>query len=197
MFTGIVEQMGTVVAVSQHGSSVDFWLSAALCNELKVDQSLSHDGVCLTVTAVDRDKEQYSVTAIQETLKRSSLGSWEKGTSVNLERCLKADGRFDGHIVQGHIDCQASCTNVSDKDGSWIFGFSFEDDGENSKLLVQKGSITVNGVSLTIVDCWEGGFEIAIIPYTYEHTNFGDLAPGDKVNIEFDILGKYVRKMLE
>ena len=173
-----------------HSNSV-FWLKCSFTSELKIDQSLSHNGVCLTITAIDADR--YSVTAIKETLEKSNLGFLKPGNKVNLERCLKYDGRLDGHIVQGHVDCTAKVESVTEFDGSWEIGFSFET--HSGRITVEKGSVTVNGVSLTVVKSRNGFFSVAIIPFTWEHTTFNTLNPGDTVNIEFDIIGKYVARM--
>ncbi len=191
MFTGIVEAKGRLEERVEKGTNVEFCFSSGISQELRVDQSVSHNGVCLTVTKVEGDK--HWVTAIDETLKRSNLGSVNVGSSVNLERCMKADGRFDGHVVQGHVDLTAEVVGIDEEDGSWIFKFYHLD---TSEVTVDKGSITVNGVSLTCFDTKNNYFTVAIIPYTFEHTNFGELQVGDKVNIEFDILGKYIRKLV-
>ena len=190
MFTGIIEELGHVVAVENDGGNTHFKIKANMASELKIDQSLAHDGCCLTV--VDVEAGQYVVTAIQETLKRTALGKWEVGTAVNLERCMKNDGRFDGHIVQGHVDCTAICTDIKEQDGSWAFFFSYEAD----HITVEKGSITVNGTSLTVVDSQEKYFSVCIIPYTYENTTFKNLKKGSVINLEFDVLGKYIQKYL-
>lgn len=193
MFTGIIETVGEVVAAEREGTNINFRIKSSLAPELKVDQSVSHNGVCLTVTAVSGDT--YEVTAIDETLKKTNLGVWKEGSLVNLERCMPANGRFDGHIVQGHVDQTGICTSVEDQDGSWLFGFSY-DAGENDNITVEKGSICVNGVSLTVVNSGEGTFQVAIIPYTFQHTNFCTLAAGHPVNLEFDVLGKYIQRLL-
>ena len=160
--------------------------------ELKIDQSVAHNGVCLTV--VDIQDDTYEVTAIEETLKRTNLGDWKPGSYVNLERCMTAGGRFDGHIVQGHVDTTATCVSVEERDGSWNFHFEY-DRGEG-RITVEKGSITINGVSLTVVDSSNEGFSVSIIPFTYEQTNFKDIQKGTRVNLEFDIVGKYVARLL-
>ena len=190
MFTGIIEELGHVVAVENDGGNTHFKIKANMASELKIDQSLAHDGCCLTVVHIEAD--EYVVTAIQETLKRTALGKWEVGTAVNLERCMKNDGRFDGHIVQGHVDCTAICTDIKEQDGSWAFFFSYEAD----HITVEKGSITVNGTSLTVVDSQEKYFSVCIIPYTYENTTFKNLKKGSVINLEFDVLGKYIQKYL-
>ena len=190
MFTGIIEELGHVVAIEKDGGNTHFKIKANMASELKIDQSLAHDGCCLTVVHVEVG--QYVVTAIQETLKRTALGKWEVGTAVNLERCMKNDGRFDGHIVQGHVDCAAICTDIQEQDGSWAFFFTYEAD----HITVEKGSITVNGTSLTVVDSKEKEFSVCIIPYTYENTTFHNLKKGSVINLEFDVLGKYIQKYL-
>ena len=192
MFTGIIESLATVTQVETEGSNRTFTLNASLAPELKVDQSLAHDGVCLTVTAVQGNT--YTVTAVEETLRRTTLGNWKPGTVVNLERCLAVGGRLDGHLVQGHVDLAGVCTRRTDRGGSWEFAFAYDE--KSGHLTVEKGSICVNGVSLTVVDSGPGTFSVAIIPYTYEHTGFGRLQPGDPVNLEFDILGKYLQKLV-
>ena len=186
MFTGIVETVGKVEEMDKQGSNIDFAITSDISNELKVDQSVSHNGVCLTVTKVAEGK--HWVTAIDETLKKSNLGDVINGSRINLERCMKADGRFDGHIVQGHVDTTASVTSIKDEDGSWLFSFELHEEG----LVVEKGSICINGTSLTCFDVDKKIFSVAIIPYTFEHTNFNQLEVGDVVNIEFDIIGKYI-----
>ncbi|WP_420318213.1 riboflavin synthase [Ekhidna sp.] len=186
MFTGIVETVGKVEEISQVGSNVDFVISSLISDELKVDQSVSHNGVCLTVTRVDEGR--HWVTAIDETMKKSNLVELNVDSQINLERCMKADGRFDGHIVQGHVDTTATVKEISDENGSWIFTFELQKDG----LVVEKGSICINGTSLTCFAVDKKIFSVAIIPYTFEHTNFNQLAVGNTVNIEFDIIGKYI-----
>ena len=193
MFTGITESIGEVIAIEPTGSNLTFSIRSVLAPELKVDQSVSHNGVCLTVTDVRTD--QYRVTAIDETLQKTNLGEWKVGTKVNLERCMPANGRFDGHIVQGHVDQTAVCTRVESRDGSWLFDFHY--DAAAGNLTVEKGSISVNGVSLTVFNSTDDSFRVAIIPYTYENTNFHDLKPGNRVNLEFDIVGKYLQKMMK
>jgi len=193
MFTGIIEKTGTVEAIERTGSNVHFTIKAPFVSELKVDQSVAHNGVCLTITDVI-DRSHYKVTAIDETLQKTNLGDWKKGTIINLERCVRPDGFLDGHIVQGHVDQTATCTGKENKDGSWIFRFSYSADNQN--LIVKKGSISINGISLTVVDDLPREFSVAIIPYTFEHTNFKTLEPGMKVNLEFDIIGKYVAKLI-
>lgn len=191
MFTGIIETKGKLTKLEQEGTNIHFTFSSAITDQLKVDQSLAHNGVCLTVVNVDA--ETYTVTAIDETLKRTNLGNLKVGDEVNLERCMKADGRFDGHIVQGHVDQLGELVSVEEKNGSHLFTFK-HDKGEN--FTVDKGSITVNGVSLTAFDTSDTAFSVAVIPYTYEHTTFKHLRVGNKVNLEFDIIGKYVSRMM-
>ena len=192
MFTGIIESVGEVTGVKKSGTNLTFTIQSVLAPELKVDQSVSHNGVCLTVVGVDTDC--YQVTAIDETLKKTNLGDWRLGTQVNLERCMPANGRFDGHIVQGHVDQTAVCTAVIEQEGSWLYDFEY--DPQPGHLTVEKGSISINGVSLTVFNSAENSFRVAIIPYTYEHTNFHRIRVGDRVNLEFDIIGKYLSKML-
>lgn len=190
MFTGIIETTGQIKDVKKEGSNRHFNIQSSISEELKVDQSVAHDGVCLTVTGVDKDS--HWVTAIDETLKKSILGTWQPGKSINLERCMKADSRFDGHIVQGHVDGVAKVENIEEEEGSWVFTFAVA----NTQLMVEKGSITINGTSLTCFDVTDGTFKVAIIPYTYQHTTFQYLKSEHQVNLEFDIIGKYVQKMV-
>jgi len=192
MFTGIIEATGLVIGKEATGTNITFTLRSSIAGELRVDQSLSHNGVCLTV--IRQDDESYSVTAIDETLKKSNLGLLNPGDSVNLERCMPANGRFDGHIVQGHVDQTGVCAAVKEENGSWLFDFEYDPQAGN--LTVEKGSICVNGVSLTCFNSGEGKFTVAIIPYTFENTIFKFLKPGDTVNLEFDIVGKYISKLL-
>lgn len=192
MFTGIIETTGTVEAIRSEGGNKRFSVRSGISPELKVDQSVSHNGVCLTVTAVSDGIHE--VVAIAETLSRSSLGTLLEGSVVNLERCMPANGRFDGHIVQGHVDCTGTVKAVHDRDGSWQFDFTFPE--EHAALVVEKGSVCINGVSLTCFNCGEDTFSVAIIPYTMEHTTFRTLRAGDTVNLEFDIVGKYVRRLV-
>ncbi len=192
MFTGIIEAVGRIIQVESENSNVTFCVESEVSNQLKVDQSVSHDGVCLTVTKVETNK--HWVTAIHETLQKSNLIGWKTGTQVNLERCMIANGRFDGHIVQGHVDQVGEVKSVRDENGSWLFEFEY--DASLGNVTVEKGSIAVNGVSLTCFNSREGAFSVAIIPYTFEHTGFGKLKAGNKVNLEFDIIGKYVKRLL-
>lgn len=190
MFTGIIEDIGEVVEIQQKDSNVTYRIQSPLAQELKIDQSLAHDGVCLTVVRLWEDA--YAVTAIEETLKRTNLKAYQVGTKVNLERALKMNARLDGHVVQGHVDQVGKIKSIEDKDGSWLINVVYED---AKFITVEKGSICLNGISLTIVDSHENGFSVAIIPYTWEHTNLKDKKVGDLLNIEFDILGKYVQKL--
>ncbi|MFM7053586.1 MAG: riboflavin synthase [Bacteroidota bacterium] len=192
MFTGIIESISVVKSIRKNGTNMEFGFECPFVSELKIDQSLSHNGVCLTVTGIENGI--YNVTAISETLDRTNLGRLAIGDTVNVERCMLMGGRLDGHIVQGHVDTVAKCESISDMDGSWLYRFSFPE--QESNLIVEKGSVCINGVSLTVVDASNGIFSVAIIPYTYENTNFKDLKPGDLVNLEFDVIGKYVAKML-
>lgn len=191
MFTGIIEATGTVSAIETDGGNVHFFIRAGMASELKVDQSVAHNGVCLTVVEINDDT--YKVTAINETLEKTNLGKLKPSDMVNLERCMPSHGRFDGHVVQGHVDQVAVCNSVTEQDGSYIF--QFEVPG-GTQLIVEKGSICINGISLTCFNVKDTSFEVAIIPFTYEHTNIGQVTKGMAVNIEFDILGKYVQKMM-
>ena len=191
MFTGIIEQLGIIEAIEIDGSNKNFTIHSTISQELKADESVAHNGVCLTVT--DIFKDTYSVTAIEETLIKSNLNDLKIGDGVNLERAMRWDGRLDGHLVQGHVDQTAKCTKLEELDGSYYYHFEHD---ESKFINVEKGSVCVNGVSLTVVDVWKNGFSVAIIPYTFEHTNFKFIVPGKHVNIEFDIIGKYVSKMI-
>lgn len=193
MFTGIIETLGEVVTVEKDRSNVIFGVKSSISHQLKVDQSVAHNGVCLTVTHVAGDI--HHITAIDETLLKSNIGELKKGDLLNLERCVQAMGRLDGHIVQGHVDTCGTCISVKEDNGSWRFHFSHPVSPEF--MTVQKGSITINGVSLTVVESAPDGFSVAIIPYTYAHTNFRDIKAGDAVNLEFDIIGKYVSAWME
>ena len=192
MFTGIIESIGKIEKIDREGKNIKLTLSSNLSSELRVDESLSHNGVCLTVT--DCDKNSYSVTIIDESLKKTNFSSVKVGSQINLERSLKIDGRLDGHIVQGHIDDIAKCIKKIDQDNSWLFTFEFSE--KFSDLIIEKGSICINGVSLTCFDTSKTNFTVAIIPHTYDNTNFKLLNKGDYVNLEFDILGKYIKKIM-
>lgn len=191
MFTGIVETLGLVTELEKVGGNLNITLKSAITPELKIDQSVSHNGVCLTV--VDIDGDSYSVTAIEETLQKSNIGKLQEGQRVNLERAMKLGDRLDGHIVQGHVDQTGICIEKTEQNGSWLF--TFEYNKETNNITIEKGSITVNGVSLTVVNSQENIFGVAIIPYTYEHTNFCELQIGSEVNLEFDVIGKYIQKL--
>ncbi len=192
MFTGIIESLGKVIARRQEQGNVHFCIDSELAHALKIDQSIAHNGVCLTVTKLDQDC--YWVTAIEESLRKSNLGDLQEGSDVNLERCMMMGGRLDGHIVQGHVDQTAICTSAKEDNGSWLFTFQYNSALGN--VTVEKGSICINGVSLTCFDSKADEFTVAIIPYTYEHTTFKSLKEGDRVNLEFDIIGKYVQRMM-
>jgi riboflavin synthase len=192
MFTGIIEALGAVTRIDKEGTNRNFCIESDISSELKVDQSISHSGVCLTVTKIAEDC--HWVTAIDETIEKSNLGSLKVGDLVNLERCMIANGRFDGHIVQGHVDQTGICKAIKEVGGSWLFDFEYEPYVGN--VTVEKGSICINGVSLTCFNSKPNGFTIAVIPYTFEHTNFNQLKPGNTVNLEFDIIGKYVKKLI-
>lgn len=191
MFTGIVENVALISKLEKIKNNLNITLQTSLAQEFKVDQSVSHNGICLTV--VDVSKEEYVVTAIEETIEKSSIGFWEVGDFINIERAMKIGARLDGHMIQGHVDQIGQCTELIEKNGSWIFTFKYT--GSNN-VTVEKGSIAVNGISLTVVNSKENSFSVAIIPYTHDHTNFNRLKVGDNVNLEFDILGKYIAKML-
>ncbi len=190
MFTGIIEQLAEVVSLERENSNIRFSLKSSITNEMKIDQSIAHNGVCLTV--VDIEKDVYSVVAVNETLNKSNLRSLEIGSKVNIERCMKIGARFDGHIVQGHVDQTAVCTKLKEDNGSHIFTFDYED---SDNITVEKGSVCVNGVSLTVINSKQNSFSAAIIPYTFKNTNFHTVKLGMLVNLEFDILGKYLSKM--
>ncbi|MBP3942867.1 riboflavin synthase [Sphingobacteriaceae bacterium WQ 2009] len=192
MFTGIIETIGEVSRIEQENTNLHFYIKSNLSSTFKIDQSVAHNGVCLTVVGIEDDI--HKVTAIDETLKKSTLGSLQVGDLINIERCTQAGGRFDGHIVQGHVDQVAHCIAKEDQNGSWLFTFEYERNKEN--ITVEKGSVTVNGISLTVVDSGINQFSVAIIPYTIEHTNLQHVAVGSVVNIEFDIIGKYVSKIM-
>lgn len=194
MFTGIIEQLGKITKIEKENTNVHLTVKADFTNELKIDQSVAHNGICLTVVKIDNDKKEYVVTAIKETLDRSNLGDFEVGTLVNLERCTAIGHRLDGHIVQGHVDQTGICTEIKNENGSWVYRFEYEPNGH---ITVEKGSICINGVSLTVCDSTPNSFTVSIIPYTQEETNFKTLKIGSKVNLEFDIVGKYVSKLFE
>lgn len=192
MFTGIVEQIGTIVSIEKELENVHFTVESSITDELKIDQSVAHNGCCLTVVSITAN--HYVVTAIAETIHKTNLGHWNVGDKINLERCMQMNGRLDGHIVQGHVDTTAQCIKIEDQKGSWKFTFRYEQHPEH--ITVEKGSITINGTSLTVVDSLATEFSVCIIPYTFEFTNFHTLKVGDAVNLEFDIIGKYVAKLL-
>ncbi|TZG00260.1 riboflavin synthase (plasmid) [Chryseobacterium panacisoli] len=193
MFTGIIEAVGVIEKIEEKGSNIDFTLTCPFTNELKIDQSLAHNGCCLTV--VEIKDNQYVVTAINETLEKTNLGKWKLGIVVNLERCMKMDGRLDGHIVQGHVDKTGEVVGIENKDGSYFITMKYDNDG--SFVTVPQGSITVNGISLTVAKSEDAQFSVAIIPYTWEFTNMKHLKIGDKVNLEFDIIGKYIARLIK
>lgn len=193
MFTGIIETLGIIKDIRKDGTNLDLTISSSLTSSLKIDQSLAHNGICLTVVAIEEDN--YTVTAIQETVEKTTIGNWEAGDLINLERAMKLDARLDGHIVQGHVDQVGSCIKIKESDGSWYF--TFEYDSKQNNITIEKGSITVNGVSLTVVNSKQNEFSVAIIPYTFEHTNFKNFKIGSKINLEFDVIGKYVARLYE
>ena len=194
MFTGIIENLGTVAKVEKHQTNLELYVESSLASELKIDQSVAHNGICLTVVEIFGDRT-YRVTAIDETIAKTNIGDLKEGDKVNIERCMTMGARLDGHIVQGHVDQIGACEGVEEQDGSWIYSFSY--DPLLGNVTVEKGSITVNGTSLTVVNSVERGFSVAIIPYTYENTVFHTLRKGDRVNLEFDVIGKYVARMME
>lgn len=191
MFTGIIETLGIIQDIQKDQDNLHVTVSSSLTNELKIDQSVAHNGVCLTVVAIEEDR--YTVTAIQETILKTNLGSWNIHDAVNLERAMKLGDRLDGHIVQGHVDQTGVCKSIEETQGSWRY--TFEYDASLHNLTIEKGSITVNGVSLTVVDSKPNEFSVAIIPYTYEHTNFHSFTVGTRINLEFDVIGKYVNRL--
>jgi riboflavin synthase len=193
MFTGIIENTGTIREIITTGTNKSFWVASPLAADLKIDQSLSHNGVCLTIEEIKSD--MHRVTAIEETLLKTNLGIWQNSDLINLERCMQLNGRLDGHIVQGHVDCTAVCTEVTAKEGSWEYSFSFPE--EFAAFIIEKGSVTVNGISLTCFNVTNNQFTVAIIPYTFEHTNMSSLKKNDRVNIEWDVVGKYVQRMMK
>tara|TARA_B100000035_G_scaffold302498_1_gene300163 strand:- start:756 stop:1352 length:597 start_codon:yes stop_codon:yes gene_type:complete len=194
MFTGIIENLGTVAKVEKHQTNLELYVESSLASELKIDQSVAHNGICLTVVEIFGDRT-YRVTAIDETIAKTNIGDLKEGDKINIERCMTMGARLDGHIVQGHVDQIGVCEGIEEQDGSWIYSFSY--DPSLGNVTVEKGSITVNGTSLTVVNSVEGGFSVAIIPYTYENTVFHTLRKGDRVNLEFDVIGKYVARMME
>lgn len=191
MFTGIIETLGTIQEIKKENTNLHISIASTITDELKVDQSVAHNGVCLTVVAIN--KNQYTVTAINETLEKTNLSDWKVGDLVNLERAMKLGDRLDGHIVQGHVDQIGVCTSIEEANGSWIYTFKYDEKYNN--ITIEKGSITVNGVSLTVVNSKKNEFSVAIIPYTYEHTNFKTFEVNTKVNLEFDVIGKYVSRL--
>ena len=193
MFTGIIEDLGHVVSLVKDGTNLNITLKSKFTNDLKIDQSIAHNGVCLTVTHIDYEKKLYKVTAIEETLDKSTFRSLVVNDSINLERAMKLGDRLDGHIVQGHVDQTGKCVNIKEANGSWIFTFEYDPNKDN--ITIEKGSITINGVSLTVIDSRSNSFSVAIIPYTYKHTNFNKLKVGDLINLEFDVIGKYVARL--
>jgi len=193
MFTGIIEELGEVIELNRDRDNLHITVKSELSKELKIDQSLAHNGVCLTV--VDLGENSHTITAIQETIDKSNIGDINLGSKLNLERAMQLGARLDGHIVQGHVDQTAKCTEVIEAEGSWVYTFTYDDTYDN--LTIEKGSITVNGVSLTVVNSKESGFSVAIIPYTHEHTNFHQIKVDDTVNLEFDVIGKYVARLLQ
>jgi riboflavin synthase len=195
MFTGIIESTANLISKIKSGTNVSFVFESNLTNELKIDQSLSHNGVCLTVEEVYKNKNQYQVTAIEETLQKTNLGEMGINELVNLERCMPANGRFDGHIVQGHVDQMGGCKKITDLNGSWLITVSY--DNSLGNLTVEKGSICLNGISLTVINSFDTEFSVAIIPYTWQNTMLKNLRIGQKVNLEFDIIGKYIAKLLK
>ncbi len=192
MFTGIIESMGEIHSLTKEGENLHIEIKSSLTPELKIDQSIAHNGVCLTVVKIEN--ENYVVTAIKETLDKSNLGGFNKGAFVNLERAMKLGERLDGHLVQGHVDQTAICAKIEEVEGSWYFTFKYKK--ETGEVTIEKGSITVNGVSLTVVNSKDDEFSVAIIPYTYENTNFKELKIGSRVNLEFDVVGKYIKKLM-
>lgn len=193
MFTGIIETLGTVQQIKKDADNLHVTVSSAITNELKIDQSVSHNGICLTVVSIDNDS--YTVTAIRETILKTNIGDWKTGDTINLERAMLMGSRLDGHIVQGHVDQTGICKSVREANGSWYYTFEYDDSLNN--ITIEKGSITVNGVSLTVVDSKKNEFSVAIIPYTHEHTNFSSFQAGTRINLEFDVIGKYVTRLYE
>ena len=193
MFTGIIETLGIIQDIQREGSNLHLSVSSSITPSLKIDQSLAHNGICLTVVAIQ--EEMYTVTAIQETIDKTTIGDWKIGNILNLERAMKLDARLDGHLVQGHVDQIGHCIAIKESEGSWYFTFEYDPAWKN--ITIEKGSITVNGVSLTVVNSKQNEFSVAIIPYTYEHTNFKNFQIGSKINLEFDVIGKYVSRLYQ
>lgn len=193
MFTGIIEAVGKVVSITPSGSNIDIWVDSPITHELKIDQSVAHNGVCLTVVAIDGNK--YKVTAVDETVRKTNLSTWQAGTMLNLERAMKVGDRLDGHFVQGHVDAVATCIEKQTLDGSWLYRFRFPE--KYAALVIEKGSVCLNGVSLTAFDIGRDELTVTIIPYTYHHTNFQQIEVGTVINIEYDVLGKYMLRMQE
>ena len=193
MFTGIIETLGIIQDIQQEGSNLHLSVTSSITSFLKIDQSLAHNGICLTVVAIQ--EETYTVTAIQETINKTTIGDWKIGDILNLERAMKLDARLDGHLVQGHVDQIGHCIAIKESEGSWYFTFEYDPAWKN--ITIEKGSITVNGVSLTVVNSKQNEFSVAIIPYTYEHTNFKNFQIGSKINLEFDVIGKYVSRLYQ
>ncbi|CAM3915085.1 riboflavin synthase [Flavobacterium sinopsychrotolerans] len=191
MFTGIIETLGTIQEIKKDMNNIHVTINASITGELQIDQSVAHNGICLTVVAIE--DSFYTVTAIDETIKKTNLADWKVGNSVNLERAMKLGDRLDGHIVQGHVDQTGTCIIAEQTDGSWLYTFEYDEKLNN--ITIEKGSITVNGVSLTVVNSQKNQFSVAIIPYTYEHTNFKNFVVGTKVNLEFDVIGKYISRL--
>ena len=191
MFTGIIETLGTIQEIKKENTNVHITMNSSITGELQIDQSVAHNGICLTVVAIN--DTSYSVTAIDETIKKTNLADWKVGDSVNLERAMKLGDRLDGHIVQGHVDQTGTCITAEETDGSWLYTFEYDENLNN--ITIEKGSITVNGVSLTVVDSKKNQFSVAIIPYTHEHTNFNTFEVGTRINLEFDVIGKYVSRL--
>ena len=192
MFTGIIETLGIIKDIQKEGDNLHITIASSITNELKIDQSVSHNGVCLTVVAISDD--EYTVTAIKETILKTNLAEWKVGNIVNLERAMKLGDRLDGHIVQGHVDQIGECISIEEANGSWYFTFNY--DRKLNNITIEKSSITINGVSLTVLDSKEDEFSVAIIPYTFEHTNFKNFTIGTKINLEFDVIGKYVTRLI-
>lgn len=191
MFTGIIETLGIIKEIRKEQGNLHLTVASEITHELKIDQSVAHNGICLTVVQIDQN--QYTVTAIQETIDKTAIGTWQVGDTINLERAMKLGDRLDGHIVQGHVDQTGTCTSITEANGSWVFTFAY--DPALSNITIEKGSITVNGTSLTVVNSAAQSFSVAIIPYTYEHTNFHTYKVGTQVNLEFDVIGKYVARL--